>query len=189
VCDIRASALSERSHCPHSLFHPVLGTRGFAGSDLSPVSFRALWALSPWGGPFSFALPQPGPESQEMDDRAGVRLLTSGFDYPDSPAWVLHLGMERHFLADPGGARRLPYRMCTWDESHVAALVPGPRLRACPALIQAAKPSRSGPSNDTRGLRARRALHLTRPPDMHCACGPCSASWTGIRSSRTEQSI
>jgi len=100
------------------------------------VSFRALWALSPQGGPFSFALPQPGPKSQEMDDRAGVWLLTSSFDYPDPLAWVLHLGMERHILADPGGARGLPYRMCTRDESHVAALVPNPRLRACPALIQ-----------------------------------------------------
>jgi hypothetical protein len=187
VCDIRASALSERSHCPHSLFHPVLGTRGFAGSDLSPVSFRALWALSPWGGPFSFALPQPGPESQEMDDRAGVRLLTSSFDYPDSLAWVLHLGTERHILADPGEPGGCRIACVHGDEPHVAALVPGPRLRACLALM--AKPSRSGPSNDTRGLRARRALHLTRPPDMHCACGPCSASWTGIRSSRTEQSI
>jgi hypothetical protein len=106
------------------------------------MSFRALWALSPQGDPFSFALPQPGQSPRrwttelEFDYLPPVLIILThwlGFS-----TWV-RSGISLRIRVTPEVAVSHVYMGGT----HVAALVPGPRLRACLALIGQAEPLRA----------------------------------------------
>jgi hypothetical protein len=91
-----------------------------------------LWALSPKGDPCSFALPQPGHSPRrwttelEFDYLPPVLIILThwlGFS-----TWV-RSGMSLRIRVTPEVAVSHVYMGGT----HVAALVPDPRLRACPA--------------------------------------------------------